>query len=231
MPTTTCCWLSRFKEEIHAGLNTGIIRAMGGTGSVVTSAGLVFAFTMMSMAVSELTVIGQVGTTIGLGLLFDTLVVRSLMTPSIAALMGKWFWWPQQVRARPVPVPWPQPQAVGFDGAGRKHDMKRTVLGIALVAAGLAFAAPAHADPDTDFTNELHIYGIYGQKDYNAWIGKIACKRLYNGVDTDANKSAQFIAMQLQKGQQSTEQAYQFLGAALRTYCPDQLPILEQLAQ
>jgi RND superfamily putative drug exporter len=102
--------VSRFKEEIHAGLNTGIIRAMGGTGSVVTSAGLVFAFTMMSMAVSELTVIGQVGTTIGLGLLFDTLIVRSLMTPSIAALMGKWFWWPQRVRQRPIPAPWPRQQ-------------------------------------------------------------------------------------------------------------------------
>ena len=101
--------VSRFKEEIHAGLNTGIIRSMGGTGSVVTSAGLVFAFTMMTMAVSQLTVIGQVGTTIGLGLLFDTLVVRSLMTPSIAALLGKWFWWPQIVRQRPVPSPWPAP--------------------------------------------------------------------------------------------------------------------------
>ena len=104
--------VSRFKEEIHAGLNTGIIRAMGGTGSVVTSAGLVFAFTMMSMAVSSLTVIGQVGTTIGLGLLFDTLVVRSLMTPAIAALLGKWFWWPQRVRSRPVPAPWPSPKPV-----------------------------------------------------------------------------------------------------------------------
>ncbi len=99
--------VSRFKEEIHAGLNTGIIRSMGSTGSVVTSAGLVFAFTMMSMAVSELTVIGQVGTTIGLGLLFDTLVVRSFMTPAIAALMGKWFWWPQRVRQRPLPESWP----------------------------------------------------------------------------------------------------------------------------
>ena len=62
--------VSRMKEEIGAGLNTGIIRSMAGTGSVVTSAGLVFAFTMMSMAVSELTVIAQVGPTIGLGLLF-----------------------------------------------------------------------------------------------------------------------------------------------------------------
>jgi RND superfamily putative drug exporter len=102
--------VSRFKEEIHAGLNTGIIRSMGGSGSVVTSAGLVFAFTMMSMVVSDLRVVGQVGTTIGLGLLFDTLVIRSFMTPSIAALMGPWFWWPQRVRQRPVPEPWPQPQ-------------------------------------------------------------------------------------------------------------------------
>jgi RND superfamily putative drug exporter len=87
--------VSRLKEETHAGLNTGIIRAMAGSGAVVTAAGLVFAFTMMSMVVGDLRVIGQVGTTIGLGLLFDTLVVRAFMTPSIAALLGKWFWWPQ----------------------------------------------------------------------------------------------------------------------------------------
>ena len=101
--------VSRLKEEIHAGLRTGIIRAMGGSGSVVTAAGLVFAFTMMSMAVSELTVIAQVGSTIGLGLLFDTLVIRAFMTPAIAALMGKWFWWPQRVRNAPVPSKWPTP--------------------------------------------------------------------------------------------------------------------------
>ncbi|AMO61290.1 transporter [Mycolicibacterium phlei] len=103
--------VSRMKEELHAGLNTGIIRSMAGTGSVVTSAGLVFAFTMAGMAVSQMIVIGQVGTTIGLGLLFDTLVVRSLMTPSVAALLGRWFWWPQRVRQRPVPKPWPKPAA------------------------------------------------------------------------------------------------------------------------
>jgi putative drug exporter of the RND superfamily len=94
--------VSRMKEEIHAGINTGIIRAMGGTGKVVTAAGLVFAATMASMIVSDLLTIGQVGTTIGLGLLFDTLVVRAFMTPSIAALLGRWFWWPLQVRQRPA---------------------------------------------------------------------------------------------------------------------------------
>ena len=57
---------------------------------------------MASMIVSDLVIIGQIGTTIGLGLLFDTLVVRAFMTPSIAALLGRWFWWPQQVRPRPA---------------------------------------------------------------------------------------------------------------------------------
>jgi len=94
--------VSRFQEEIGAGLRTGIIRSMGETGGVVTAAGLVFAFTMMSMAASDLRSIGQAGTTIGLGLLFDTLIVRSLMTPSTAALLGRWFWWPLQVRPRPA---------------------------------------------------------------------------------------------------------------------------------
>ena len=94
--------ISRFKEEIGAGLKTGIIRAMAGTGAVVTSAGLVFAATMSSFVFSDLRVLGQIGTTIGLGLLFDTLIVRSFMTPSIAALLGRWFWWPQRVRPRPA---------------------------------------------------------------------------------------------------------------------------------
>ena len=99
--------VSRLKEEVGAGLHTGLIRTMGGSGSVVTAAGMVFALTMMTMAVSDLTIMGQVGTTIGMGLIFDTLVIRSFMTPSIAALMGKWFWWPTHVRPRPKPKPWP----------------------------------------------------------------------------------------------------------------------------
>ncbi|WP_046317551.1 RND family transporter [Mycobacterium sp. UM_Kg1] len=97
--------VARFKEEMGAGLKTGIIRTMGGTGKVVTAAGLVFAFTMASMLVSDLRVVGQVGTTIGLGLLFDTLVVRSFMMPSMAAMLGRWFWWPLNVRQRPARMP------------------------------------------------------------------------------------------------------------------------------
>ncbi|ADG96778.1 Transport protein [Segniliparus rotundus DSM 44985] len=93
--------VSRFKEELGAGMRTGLVRAMGATGGVVTAAGLVFAVTMGSMATSSLRMIGQGGATIGLGLLFDTLVVRSFMTPAIASLLGRWFWWPLNIPARP----------------------------------------------------------------------------------------------------------------------------------
>jgi RND superfamily putative drug exporter len=94
--------ISRFEEEIPAGLKTGVIRAMAGSGSVVTAAGLVFAVTMCGFVFSGLQTLGQIGTTIGLGLLFDTLIVRSFMTPSIATLLGRWFWWPVRVRPRPA---------------------------------------------------------------------------------------------------------------------------------
>jgi len=92
--------VSRFQEEIHAGLKTGIIRSMAGTGGVVTSAGLVFAATMAAMLGSELVVLAQMGSTIAIGLLFDTLIVRSLLMPSIATLLGRWFWWPKVVYPR-----------------------------------------------------------------------------------------------------------------------------------
>ncbi|OBL07598.1 hypothetical protein A5646_13385 [Mycobacterium sp. 1245499.0] len=103
------------------------------------------------------------------------------------------------------------------------------LLGIMTVFAGVAAAWPAHADPDTDFANELDTSGIYGQKDYNAWIGKITCKRLHTGLDLDADKSAKFVFTQLPKGS-TTEQAWQFLGAAINTYCPKQVPVLQWAA-
>ena len=92
--------VSRFKEEIHAGLKTGYIRAMAGTGGVVTAAGLVFAVTMASMLGSSLRIIAQMGSTIAIGLLLDTLIVRTLLMPSIATLLGRWFWWPQVIYPR-----------------------------------------------------------------------------------------------------------------------------------
>jgi putative drug exporter of the RND superfamily len=95
--------IARVKEELHAGLHTGLIRALGSTGGVVTSAGLVFAFTMLAMLSSELRTIGQIGSTVCIGLLLDTLIVRSFVVPCILSILGKWFWWPTLVRSRPLP--------------------------------------------------------------------------------------------------------------------------------
>ncbi|MUM20000.1 RND family transporter [Mycobacterium sp. CBMA271] len=92
--------VARFREEMRAGIKTGIIRAMANTGGVVTTAGLVFGFTMFAMIAAYAPNIAQLGTTVGLGLLLDTLIVRSFVIPAIATLLGRWFWWPVVVHDR-----------------------------------------------------------------------------------------------------------------------------------
>jgi RND superfamily putative drug exporter len=87
----------RIREEAHAGLSTGIVRAFAATGGVVTTAGIVFGITMFALAGSSVLSVAQIGTTIGVGLLLDTLVVRTFVLPSLIALLGRWFWWPARV--------------------------------------------------------------------------------------------------------------------------------------
>ena len=99
-----------------------------------------------------------------------------------------------------------------------------------ITAAMVPLAAPAHADVDTDFANQLHGYGIYGQRDYNAWLAKITCDRLGTGRDTNAEKSAVFLSHNLPRGT-TTVQTWQFLGVAISTYCPDLIPTLTSVAE
>ena len=87
----------RIREEADAGLSTGIIRAFAATGGVVTTAGIVFGITMFALAGSSVLSIAQIGSTIGVGLLLDTMVVRTFVLPSLIALLGRWFWWPTRV--------------------------------------------------------------------------------------------------------------------------------------
>ncbi|PXX12301.1 RND family transporter [Mycolicibacterium moriokaense] len=93
----------RIREEAHAGLRTGIVRAFAATGGVVTTAGIVFGITMFALAGSSVLSVAQIGTTIGVGLLLDTLVVRTFVLPSLIALLGRWFWWPTWKTARQRP--------------------------------------------------------------------------------------------------------------------------------
>lgn len=97
----------------------------------------------------------------------------------------------------------------------------RSLTASTAVAIGLAIssAAPAAADLDSRFADELHAYGIYGQRDYHAWLAKITCKRLSTSVDNTAVEAAQFLSQNLGNNA-TTEQTWQFLAAGIRTYCP-----------
>jgi len=108
--------------------------------------------------------------------------------------------------------------------------MKGTMLATmgALAATAMALAGPAQADDyDAPFNAQLHTYGIYGPQDFNAWLGKISCERIDRGVDGDAYKSAHFIQRNLPRGT-SQGQAFQFLGAAIDHYCPDEVGFLQR---
>jgi Protein of unknown function (DUF732) len=110
--------------------------------------------------------------------------------------------------------------------------LMRTGLVTAIAAFSLAAAAtaPANADPDTDFANQLHTYGIYGPRDYNAWLGKIQCKRLATGLDANAGEAATFLHTNLPKDT-SEQQVYEFLSAGIDFYCPDQRHVVDSLVR
>jgi hypothetical protein len=114
---------------------------------------------------------------------------------------------------------------------GRIQPMKASRFGViaaAAIAAAIGLSAPAYADPDTDFDNQLGRFGIYGAHDYNPYIAKIACRRLGQGVDPDAAATAKFISNNLARGTTQV-QAYQFLGTAISIYCPDLAPKLQNI--
>lgn len=108
----------RIREERWAGSRRSIIRAFAATGGVVTTAGLVFGITMFALATSSVLNVAQIGTTIGVGLVLDTLVVRSFILPALVGLLGRWFWWPH---LRAIPKAKAQPgvdDAAGESAAG-----------------------------------------------------------------------------------------------------------------
>jgi RND superfamily putative drug exporter len=93
--------LSRYRQEIGAGIKTGLIRTMGSSGGVAITAGFVFAITMLALLSSDVVNIGQAGSTICIGLMFDMMIVRLFLVMPLARLLGPWFWWPQRIRTGP----------------------------------------------------------------------------------------------------------------------------------
>ena len=71
-------------------------RALGATGGVITSAGILLAAVFAVLGVLPLIALAQVGTIVCLGVLLDTLLVRTVIVPSLAFMTGKKFWWPRK---------------------------------------------------------------------------------------------------------------------------------------
>lgn len=88
-------------EAAEHGTREGVARAVARTGGVITSAGLVLAAVFAALGVLPLVVLGQLGLIVGLGVLLDTLLVRTLVVPAATALLGDRFWWPGRVASRP----------------------------------------------------------------------------------------------------------------------------------
>ena len=85
---------SRIREEAADGSRLGIAKAITATGGVITAAGLIFASSMFAMMAGSVSTLKEFGFVIGMGLVIDTFVVRTLVVPAGAALLGRWFWWP-----------------------------------------------------------------------------------------------------------------------------------------
>ncbi|MGV0836958.1 MMPL/RND family transporter [Mycolicibacterium thermoresistibile] len=86
--------ISRIREESPHGIRSGIIRTVGYTGGVITSAGLIFAASMFGLLFASVTTMIQAGFILGIGLLLDTFLVRTITVPAIAVLVGRFNWWP-----------------------------------------------------------------------------------------------------------------------------------------
>lgn len=85
---------SRIRQEATGGPRRGVQVALGATGGVITSAGLVLAATFTVLGVIPLVALTELGLLVAVGVLLDTFVVRSLVVPAVALLLGDRFWWP-----------------------------------------------------------------------------------------------------------------------------------------
>jgi RND superfamily putative drug exporter len=94
--------ISRVRDESTRGMRSAVIRTVGATGGVITSAGIIFAASMLGLTFGSIAGMVQVGFIIGVGLLIDTFLVRTVTVPAMAALVGRANWWPSR-ESKPAP--------------------------------------------------------------------------------------------------------------------------------
>lgn len=90
-------FVSRMRDESPDGKRYGVIRTLTSTGGVITAAGLIFAASMSGLLFSSISIVVQSGFAIGVGVLLDTFLVRTVTVPAIATLLGRANWWPSRL--------------------------------------------------------------------------------------------------------------------------------------
>jgi RND superfamily putative drug exporter len=90
--------ISRIQEESPHGIRSGIIKTVGSTGGVITAAGLIFAASMFGLLFASISALVQAGFVVGVGILLDTFLVRTMTVPAMATLVGRANWWPSRIK-------------------------------------------------------------------------------------------------------------------------------------
>ncbi|MGV9214674.1 MMPL family transporter [Micromonospora sp. RB23] len=94
--------VTRAREDARsAGTRDGMLSALRVTGGVITSAGVLLAAVFAVLGVLPLITLTQIGIIVCIGVLLDTLLVRTVLVPALAFLLGDRFWWPGRVEAHP----------------------------------------------------------------------------------------------------------------------------------
>ncbi|WP_284233869.1 MMPL family transporter [Arenivirga flava] len=89
--------VTRAREEAaEHGTREGMVRALAATGGVITSAGVLLAAVFAVLGVLPLITLTQIGIIVCVGVLLDTLLVRTVIVPALAFLAGERFWWPRK---------------------------------------------------------------------------------------------------------------------------------------
>jgi RND superfamily putative drug exporter len=89
--------VTRAKEEAEkVGTREGMVKALGATGGVITSAGILLAAVFAVLGVLPLVALAQIGVIVCIGVLLDTLLVRTVIVPALAFIAGEKFWWPRK---------------------------------------------------------------------------------------------------------------------------------------
>ena len=90
-------FISRIRDESPDGIRSGVIKTVKSTGGVITSAGVIFAASMFGLLIGNLQSMVEAGFIIGMGLLLDTFLVRTITIPALVVLCGQANWWPSAI--------------------------------------------------------------------------------------------------------------------------------------